>query len=369
MQKRLDEISSMNRSLAIYLCDEIVPLPRVGEMNGMPDFKLCLWLQRRNPTADLPHMGDSYVCTFNQVIDWDSSGRPGDPVVISDNWLEDVSSAHERPGPITISVRYINESREEPLMVRQNIQSSRKDDERDTRFYHHSNSFRRENKPFQLMIKESKAGGPVIGMGDMLKRRGSVIDQKKRIELAFRLSFALLILSGIKWAQHSSEWVNWAVSFDADEGDELSTFFLSPGHGHEIESSGEDHLSQTIFLVLNREPVLVRLGICLIELALGQTLADIRKDDHNLWGEHEHAGYDLESLDLLTAKRLISARRIRQEVSKEFEGVVIACVDQQYRELKGARIKTLHPPDDFFLERATAAILLPLYEELRKSFE
>jgi hypothetical protein len=373
MQKRLDDFSRMNRSLSIYLCEELVPLPLVGEILEMPDFKLCLYLQRRDSLNDPQLTGDSYICTFNQVIEWDSSSRAGNSALIYNNWQENMPSAQKQPGPISVSVRYIKESEEDSSIIHQKIASSQKDNERDGRFYHHYDIPRQEQKPlqkpFQLFVRESRAGKPTIGIEDMLKRRGSVIDQKKRIELAFRLSFALLVLSSTKSAQQSPGWVDWTVGFDAAEGDELSTFIIRPWPCLEIESNGEESLPRTTFPVLNREPVLIRLGICLIELALGRTLADIRSDDHNLWSEHENGGFDLESLNLLTAKRLLSSRRIRQEVSKGFEGVVIACIDQQYRELKGARIMTFNIVDSFFLERATVAILLPLYQELRKSFK
>ena len=217
---------------------------------------------------------------------------------------------------------------------------------------------------FRLEIEDTTLPFGAIGFGDLLVRRRASLGQKERMELAFRLSLAVLLLWGPSCAGNSPKWKDWTVWFDPDDEDGVPSPYLSPKSQLGQESRDEKITSGTKFPLFAREAPLSLLGIRLIELAFGQTFAEVRRDHMNLLSREEEQDRDL--IDLLAAKKLVSLNRIGQKFGQSFEDVVNVCLNQQYRERKGARIMELNLQDQSFLERAAVSILLPLYHEMRK---
>lgn len=223
----------------------------------------------------------------------------------------------------------------------------------------------RDEKKFQLSVKETSLTPEFLNLKQLISRHGTSFDQRRRMELAFRLSSAVLLLWSSPWIANSSRWKDWAVWFDPQNKEPLFNLYFSRKPQSDNGSPDQKSSAGAAFFILSREPVLSLLGLRLIEIAFGRTLADVRQEDVTLLSKE--GDQDQDSMDLFTAKRLLALRRIGQTFGQEFEDVVNVCLNQQYRERKGARITELDFEDRSFLERAAVSILLPLYQEARKN--
>ena len=163
---------------------------------------------------------------------------------------------------------------------------------------------------------------------------------------------------------NSPKWEDWDVRVALTEGDRLGSLYLSPKHSSSDPDLRGTRQQSTTFLVLAENPVLCLLGLRLVEIAFGQTLAETRKEDIKL-AVYEPT-LDENSKDLLAARQMLATRLIEKRFGKNFEDVVNVCLNQQYRQIKGADVVDMDPRDSSFLERATTCILLPLYQEMQK---
>ena len=118
--------------------------------------------------------------------------------------------------------------------------------------------------------------------------------------------------------------------------------------------------------MLAEQPVLTKLGFALIELALGQTLEDMKEDTRSYWGLGDRR-IDDDSMNFSTAKRLLKSGKIREEATRDYEDVVRACISYQYPDKEGNN-RSLLLKDDSFSDNARDAILSPLFH-VWKQFE
>lgn len=200
---------------------------------------------------------------------------------------------------------------------------------------------------------------------DLIQDRTPLLDTRKRLALAYRLSSAVLQYIHTPWADRSWRPQDWLVGLDRSGKDGLPVVFLN----RQISASQEPikpNKSGSAWEVVSREPILAQLGIALAELALGRSLSVVRREQPELMDKELGKAYDLNFLDLLTTRKILSLGYIAQAISQPFEDVVSACVTQQYRDGYDAGVKELDTKEPSFLERATAAILHPLYLEGRK---
>lgn len=200
---------------------------------------------------------------------------------------------------------------------------------------------------------------------DLIQGPTPLLDMRKRLALAYRLSSAVLQYSHTPWADRSWKPQDWLVGLDKSKKDGLPVVFLN----RQISPCQEpvkSNKSGSAWEVASREPILAQLGIALAELALGRSLSDVRREEPELMDRELGKTYDVNLLDLLTARKILSLGYIAKAISQPFEDVVSACVTQQYRDGYDAGVKELDTKEPTFLERATAAILQPLYLEGRK---
>jgi len=203
-----------------------------------------------------------------------------------------------------------------------------------------------------------------VSLGDLMGRH-NVLDHRKRMELAFRLSSAVLQLSSTPWADGLWTLDDWFVAADSEREDEALSLFVHRKL-HSPQDSTKTSLKDPAWQIIAREPVLARLGIHLTELALGRSILEIRREEPSLLRDDDSKIFNPELLSLLTVRRLLTLRVITQRVSANFQDVVSACINQQYRDRRQAGIKELDTRDPAFPERASTAILAPLYQEVRK---
>lgn len=347
LHKCLYDISKANRSLEAHLGNSHAILPAAGDFQTSLDFRLFRHLSVGQRTNCFKITGDSLVCACKKPV----SGA----ITHSGHTPSNVAAGlHQRFGPISVSTSNSEK-------IGENIAFLTRDD------FPAANSHEGSDKNEQtirLTVSESNLPPAAIGLGRLISRDGPSLDPRRRMELAFRLSSAVLFLWKFPNEFSSSRWKDWAVSFDPEHVDSLPSFYLSPSSPFDHESLDGTTVPETTFSILSREPALTLLGLRLIELAFGQSLAGLSQRDPRLLPEEETR--DKDSRDLVIAKRLLASHRIRERFGRAYESVVAVCLNHQYRARKGASIKELSLQDQSFLKPAAVTILLPLYEEVRK---
>ncbi|KAF4869366.1 hypothetical protein CGCSCA1_v011532 [Colletotrichum siamense] len=201
---------------------------------------------------------------------------------------------------------------------------------------------------------------PILPLQGWMRLQRADLDWKRRIELAVQLSFAVIQLSLTPWIDDSWSWDNWAVATDTISHRSGRPLLFRRPFGSSITTNGAQPSTSSVWSVLSPEPILAKLGLCLIELAFGKTVSEIRCEgagDDEIVDNNE---VDSESLDLITAKELFDSRRIRNQFGEPFENAVKACIHQQFRAEKNGDIIELDSRDPSFLRNAVDSIISPL---------
>ncbi|KAK3357864.1 hypothetical protein B0T25DRAFT_567120 [Lasiosphaeria hispida] len=360
LQKRLDRLSSLNMDLATYLlASQAVPLSYPGQPELATNIQSFFHHDRKKPAEAFKAISTAYQCGcqgphlagLRCVC---SKCNPGfeEPEPRTDDWAFEVAfhsatdegcyrtnSLAEHAPPAALTPEEKMTLWVSPLSLRGNNQTTPQATEKSTKTVVHLDGLSGGRKP--------------------------LLDMSKRMALAFRLSSAILQLTGTPWMDEAWKSKDWFVAMESVQKDEPPNFFIL-GNFTNRDLAKTTTLTESSWRITSREPTLVKLGLALIEIALGRVLSDIRKEEPGFLNGKETQNYDPELLDLFTARRLLSLRYIAQTVSSDFQDVVSACITQQYRDRRDARIKELDTRDTSFLEQATVAILMPLYQEARK---
>lgn len=225
------------------------------------------------------------------------------------------------------------------------------------------------NKTYRLRVKKLDDNGP----GNFrcfaeLMQPGNRLSTRDRMELAFRLSFAILQLCKTPWINDSWAWNDVCVSqVEENEGLIKFSIIFIPQEFYSVNRSADNpskmNNNNTVWSILQDQPVLTKLGFALIELALGQTLEDLKKETKSCL--EDDSQLDDNTLNFITAKRLLKTGKIRQEAMKDYEDVVKACIAQQYRDKDGIN-KALLLTDESFLRDVKEAIISPLFHVWKK---
>ncbi|KAK0639446.1 hypothetical protein B0T16DRAFT_395178 [Cercophora newfieldiana] len=216
-----------------------------------------------------------------------------------------------------------------------------------------------DDKPLQ----SENSNKVFLSLGDLMGHRNS-LDHHQRMELSFRLSSAVLHLSSTPWVTDSWTLDDWFIALLGERENETHSLFIRRRFSPPRDSAKKD----PSWSIIAREPLLIRLGIHLTELALGRSLADLRREEPGILRAEDLKIEDIDLLDLITIRRLLTLRTIAQRASPDFQDVVSACINQQYRDRRHSKIQDLDTSDPAFLSHATTAILVPLYHEVHKYY-
>ncbi|KAK0613636.1 hypothetical protein B0T14DRAFT_282884 [Immersiella caudata] len=200
-----------------------------------------------------------------------------------------------------------------------------------------------------------------MSLGDLMGQR-DILDHRRRMELSFQLSSAVFQLLSTPFVDDLWTLDDWFIIVRGERETEAMSLFVR----RKLSPSQSPAKKGPVWSIISRDSTLARLGIHLTELALGRSLVEIRQEEPNLLRTDDLQFSDPELLNLFTVRRLLTLRIISQRVSADFQDVVSACINQQYRDRRHARIQELDSKDPTFLEHATAAILMPLYHEVHK---
>jgi len=220
---------------------------------------------------------------------------------------------------------------------------------------------RRLGKP-----EQSKRTFSTLGV---IQQRRPAMSRRDRMVLAFRLCSAVLQFANTPLAIDGPRGSkDWLVAIDSNPklGAPTVSMLLRPDLFQSPPSGASSR--EASYHIAARDSTLVKLGLTLIELGLGRTLAEIRSKEATLFGRDATRTQNPELLDIFAARRLLSLRYIAQVISSDFEDVVGACITQQYRDGRDGQIKEIDIKKSSFPQHATTAILMPLYEEVLKEF-
>jgi hypothetical protein len=151
----------------------------------------------------------------------------------------------------------------------------------------------------------------------------SEVTRKKRLDLALSLSLAILQFYNTPWIDMWWTWKDFCVL----KGDKSQIFVTKKFYSIHRElngnKTGTNHSASTsTFWDLIGEPVLTRLGLALVELALEQRLSELRRKD-------QLDGTDEDMVDLWTAKQLVKEGRVYQSAGYCYNEAVKACLEHQ----------------------------------------
>ena len=109
-------------------------------------------------------------------------------------------------------------------------------------------------------------------------------------------------------------------------------------------------------IIRDKDPLLVRLGFALIELALGKRLADAAKTESDVEEPKEEWMRDLQ--DWNTANDLVENNVIRDEVSHAYQSIVAACLEGKIMDDTG--MKPLKSGTETFEDDVEKIVVGPL---------
>ncbi|EFX02016.1 hypothetical protein CMQ_5087 [Grosmannia clavigera kw1407] len=325
IQKRLDKLSTINKNFASYMANPWIPLPhllgaeqRKTKPTPKPNVRTPeTSIAASNPSAEGAE-GDMHGCPPTQ-----------DQTSVSEMIDTRELKTHRRPG-----------------------------------------TSETENRSFLQLLDDIKSKVPLTSLQDLIRPGRRKLTRGRRLDLAFRFCAFVLRLSTTPWADDFREWVNWDINFGHLDGE--AHCGQHPGRDFyslqvSVDKSTDSMSSKK---TQSQQPMLTKIGISLIELAFGQSLGEIRQSTPGLLVEKDlqenFQAVDKHLLDILTAKQLLSSRRIRDEIGVGFEDAVGACVYRQFQEFRSLAIKELNMAQESFLEDAKYAILAPLYREIIK---
>ncbi|WYZ42117.1 hypothetical protein EsH8_V_001012 [Colletotrichum jinshuiense] len=220
---------------------------------------------------------------------------------------------------------------------------------------------------FKALASEQDTGS-ILTLQGWMSLQGANLDRKRRMELALQLSLAVIQLASTPWIDDSWTWDSWAIAAGRNSHRSGMPLLFCRRFNSSGAPSETQPPSSTVWSILSRGPVLARLGLCLVELAFGQRLSEIRRESAAKHHLGEGAGsdneFDADLLDFITAKQLLSSQRIRHQLGEPFEDAVRACIHQQFRVEKTGVVFELNQQDPSFLQNATLSIISPLWSQL-----
>ncbi|KAK0616199.1 hypothetical protein B0T14DRAFT_522696 [Immersiella caudata] len=219
---------------------------------------------------------------------------------------------------------------------------------------------------------------PTIKSFDEL-RRDSSLSTKYKLELAIRLSLAVLQLSNMPWVSESWTWNDVCVTEmeasiprnekasksdsrdGAHEKAESSVLFILHKRIYSVTYYLNSETASPIVVVVPRavniideEPAMTKLAFALIELALGRSIKELKEE----YGLHEMPEDD--TTNIYTAFQLLRDGKIREEAGREYEMVVDVCLKRRFVDSRGV-LSCLGSDCESFLSRFRESIVRPLY--------
>ncbi|KAK4224669.1 hypothetical protein QBC38DRAFT_484898 [Podospora fimiseda] len=205
-------------------------------------------------------------------------------------------------------------------------------------------------------LETTAAGKPcMLRLPDLIRYTG--ISPKIRSEMAWRLSLTMAHLCQTPWVSDS-----WSA-IDAFVFNQFTAtpmiFFIRDIYSAKARSSAIVNTStpnQRPIDLFDDEPVLTKLGLVLIELALGRFLDEIR-DDYSGFSAID----DKDLANICIARKLLDTGVVRNHATAAYEKAVSVCIKRQYIDSEGVPRSLLTSHESFIL-LFNDAVVSPLSE-------
>ncbi|CAK7237886.1 hypothetical protein SBRCBS47491_010192 [Sporothrix bragantina] len=172
----------------------------------------------------------------------------------------------------------------------------------------------------------------IVSMEEWLTTCGTESKRRRvRAELAMNLASTILQFYPTAWIEKTWTWQNFSVARDASSHNLMITqrFWSLDLPRRQSLKSSPSQPSKFWSTFQDLDPMLVRLGFALIELALGKRLADIRMDKDTKDEDSTACGNtsgDADLVDYYTAVDILNSNEIEDEIGVAYQRVVEACL-------------------------------------------
>jgi hypothetical protein len=176
------------------------------------------------------------------------------------------------------------------------------------------------------------------------------ISQKERMDLASSLSLIILLLYSTPWIDMWWTWKDLCTLRDDKSQIFITRNFYSASLKPLKRTTSHSDLTSTFWAIYG-EPILTRLGIALVELALGKRLPEFRQPnlDQNV---------DLNILDLQTAIRLVDSGCVLREAGPSYNDAVQACL--MHRVILPSGVIVLNSKNSHFQQDLERFVVAPI---------
>ncbi|KAK4201004.1 hypothetical protein QBC40DRAFT_296073 [Triangularia verruculosa] len=228
-----------------------------------------------------------------------------------------------------------------------------------------------ENNKMYMTARFNANGkkNPIMTIAD-LRQSGNGLAVRDRWELALRLCLAIVRLCETPWVNESWTWdvcVGQIPPNSNDMSDRAHDDVMKfPVIFREVYSAGYQTDSESIQtavapmqcaeLLQDDEPVLTKLGLALIELALQKSMEDLRSE---LGSPESTAPQSV--IDRCMAIKLLKTGKIQREASAAYADAVNVCIQRKFLDTDGnpSQLVSTHST---FLRRFNDTVLMPLFE-------
>lgn len=171
----------------------------------------------------------------------------------------------------------------------------------------------------------------IVSMEEWLTTCGTESKRRRvRAELAMNLAATILQFYPTAWIEKTWTWRNFSVARDESSHNLMITqrfWSLDLPRRQSLKKAPSSMPSKFWSTFQDLDPMLVRLGFALIELALGKRLADIRFDkDTSDDGNGSGGSSDADLVDYYTAVDILNSNEIEDEIGVAYQRVVEACL-------------------------------------------
>ena len=177
------------------------------------------------------------------------------------------------------------------------------------------------------------------------------LSRKERMDLALRLSYAVLQFYATPWIEASWSWRDFCI----DKQNDCQLFVTRKFYSCRSRDStpADSTPSNLTLLDIAEEPILIKLGFALIELAIKKRLSELRQEDQS-------RTLDPDILDFLTAKKVVTSGQIEREEGRGYEEVVKACLFRQFS--SNCQLTSINSSQPTFHNAVEQSIIEPLHK-------
>lgn len=188
--------------------------------------------------------------------------------------------------------------------------------------------------------------------------------RRHRMSLALQLSWAVIQLQQTPWIPPCWSWSDFSTIDAGKDQCGQPIFVTREFYSSQVQQHSSrivERLPSTASKIAVGNPILVRLGYALIELAFGRRLSSLE-------GADGPSCSDRDLQELLTARHLLEEGQVLNEEGEVYHSVVETCLFQRIPRSDRPGVKKLNASEASFEQEVMQAVVSPLLELYRKTW-